>query len=748
MVDLKPYIGAIEKAKQEIGLSDPRTAFLNELINQKYMIQGALVTNQLARVDSPNDKKKGAKSGWYIYREFESDYDEGQIIGSALYGCWKEGLTYKWQSKSDRAMSTKEKLAFYAAREAMKAQHEEEKKKLQHDAAAFAFEYWQECEELKPEHPYLLKKQIQPRKGTRLAKDGRAVIPVVQGDQIISLQFIDDEGGKRFLKGGRTSGGHFKIEGDNSRIYIAEGYATADSIYQATGCTTFAAFSCHNLLDAAMTARQEYGAAVIMLAGEHGNGDKQAIQAADAVGGYAIFTPDQDCSDFNDYHIKHGIDALKKELNGQDKTVYENRKRDKAQKLPMPTGVLLDLYNYYNATSGNEQKGFAMQTALAIASIVTGRAYKTDYNNYTSLYFMCVAKSGTGKEHPKTVIENVLYSANMGHFIGGDGYTSAGAVFSALLDKPRHITVIDELGRYLEAGKDMGKGTSNQREANTKIMESFGRAHGVLRPPTYSTMTLTKDQASTVRNRLVYNPSITIIGMSTPETLFRSLDMGAIKDGFVNRFIISISDAERAIRQHKPPVPVPQRVVDWIENVVARYQGEHIPNEQSEAITLEFTQEAYEEQIKMQEYCIDKANLLDRFGMAELTGRANEIAMRIALLCALSENPMAEKISASHMEWAAKYVRAHLEETIDRLKITVSGSDFERNKKEILADLREREENGITWTDMQKNAPYSQHKQKDLKEILQALKDAELAFDESYQHPQGGRPTMKWYAEK
>jgi hypothetical protein len=122
------------------------------------------------------------------------------------------------------------------------------------------------------------------------------------------------------------------------------------------------------------------------------------------------------------------------------------------------------------------------------------------------------------------------------------------------------------------------------------------------------------------------------------------------------------------------------------------------------------------------------------------------MAMRIALICALSSNPDATEISAEHMRWSIAYVKQLLERTIDKLKMTISHSDFEAQKKEILTDLRSRGAKGITWAKMQKSAPYSAHKPKDLKEIMQALKDAELAGDEPYQT--GGRPTILWKAIK
>lgn len=336
----------------------------------------------------------------------------------------------------------------------------------------------------------------------------------------------------------------------------------------------------------------------------------------------------------------------------------------------------------------------------------------------------------------------------MAHHIAGDGYTSAGAVFSALLKRPKHICVIDEFGRYLEAGIDMKKGNHHQREANTKLMEAIGRCDGIIRPPSYSSMTLKKEAAEAIENRQVHNPGITLLAMTTPVTLFKTLDMGAIHDGFFNRFIVSISDAERSIRKHKQPIDVPDRIIRWVHDILARNDKPHIASEPAAPVVLEFTDEARAAEIEFQQFCIEKANYLERFGMAELTGRSVEMAMRVALVTALARDPKTKEINIEDMEWAIKYIKQSLERTITKLKVSVSHSSYEGQKKEILADLRTRGEQGITWSQMQKTPPYSQHKQKDLRDILQSLKDAHLADEQPYQHQGAGRPTTLWIALK
>jgi phage/plasmid primase-like uncharacterized protein len=743
MVDLRPFKSQIKRAMDAQPCADPRGAFLNLLHQSGYACGNDIALDEIKRIDSPSDKKN-QKSGWYIYREIPQD--DGGVTGIGYFGCWKEGVTHNWQSKLDHLMTTAERLAFHSTREAMRKKIDDERRAINESAAQTAFGIWQGSPSI-IKHGYLTRKGVDVSDGLKMAQDGRLIIPVTANKQIISLQYIAEDGTKRFLKGGKTAGGYYVIEGNGDRIFIAEGYATAKSLAMATGSAAYCAFSCHNMFETALAAKAENPNSLIVIAGDHGNGSKDAKNAAQSMGCEVIFTPDERCKDFNDYHAAYGLDGLAKLFDVDKEQAYEKPKvKAQDNKLPAPTGFIADCYNYYNAVSGIEQKGWALQTALAIGSLVCGRGFKTDYNNFASIYFICVGKSGTGKETPKTVIENVLSASNMQMYIGGDGYTASGAVFSMLLDAPKHITVIDEFGRYLEAGKE-GNGTHNQREANTTIMEAFSRCHSVIRPKAYSSMTAGKEAKAALKNRHVYNPAITLLGMTTPDTFFNAIDKGAIKDGFINRFIISISDAERQVRRHAPYVPVPERLTDWVHIIQDRYGRAHSASEPAEPITLEFTNEAYEAQIEFQEFCIEQANALERFGMAEITGRSNEIAMRLSLICALSDNPNAEIIELRHMNWAIEYVKFYLLKIIKPFKMKMSGSDFEAQKKAVLSALRDAGAEGVTWRDMMKNEPFSALKPADLKSILSALKDAELAANEPHT-TKTGKVTELWIALK
>lgn len=759
MVDLTQFKEGIDAARAARAhmCADPRQAFMDILRAEGMTPPRSIVLGRIDRIDGAEDKR-GKKSAWYSYNEIETD---NGIIGVGSYGDWKTNINQSWVSTSEHKMNTQDRLKYHAQREAIKAQRDEEERQRHNDAATRAFTIWSEAQAASDGHPYLKSKGVRSATGIKVGNDGNLIIPMAVNNEIVSLQFIKPDGdfivggspigNKKFLFGGRRKGAWFKIEGENNEIYVTEGYSTGASVFEATKNTVYIAFNAGNIYETASFAKNQHPEARIIIAGdddfetEANAGRTKAEQAAQGLNIDCVFPVG--VVDFNDMHQEQGIQSVISVLKPKGGEAYEAKPKKKYE-LNRQTGVLGDLFDYYNATSGNKQHGFATQCALGIASTILGRRYKTSLNNWSNLYLLNVGKSATGKEHAKSVSERVFFQSGQSHLVGGDGYTSAGAVFSTLLRKPCHFISVDEFGRYLEAARNGGKGNLHQREANTKLMEAISRTNDVMRPPNYSSMTLKKVDAKAVEDRFVHNPCITALAMTTPSTLYETLDMSAVKDGFINRFIINISDTQRSPRRHVPSLPVPDSIINWIRAVIERNEYLMTATEEASPVVLDFSSEAKKEIQRFDIECIGIMNEMEQYGMAELAGRTCEMSMKVSLIVALSRDPHATIINKNDIEWSINYVRSCLSKTISELKITMSHSEYEANKKEVLADLRKRGAKGITKSDMNKKPPYSKYKSADLKDILEALKEAELAIDELLTPTGRGRPSIKWTALK
>ena len=254
----------------------------------------------------------------------------GGDIGFGLIGCWKRDVNEKWCSREPKSITERDRSAI----EKLRQEQRDEDARAAAEAARKAKWIWGEAKAPSPEHPYLVAKGIGPR-GLKEYKD-LLVVPVYREGSMVSLQFIAADGGKRFLSGGNIEGGYASISGaaaSRGKIVIAEGYATAASLFEATGVPVVVAFNAGNLLPVARAIRAKYPAAEITIAGDNDQwtvvrgkpvnvGMVRARAAADAVGGRVAmpeFSHDdpEKPTDWNDYFARHGLDATRAAFGGE-----------------------------------------------------------------------------------------------------------------------------------------------------------------------------------------------------------------------------------------------------------------------------------------------------------------------------------------------------------------------------------------------------------------------------------------------
>ena len=180
---------------------------------------------RLHRFDVEGDRK-GSRNGYYTL------HLDGRPAGA--FGCWKRGIKETWKANG-APLSDFDLAKLMREIEAERKRREQKQAKRQKEAAEDAAELWGGYEPAPADHPYLVRKQIQPH-GARIDGQGRLVLAVADADgKIWSLQTIDADGGKLFMPGGRKRGCMFLIGEPGDRIVIAEGFATGASIHEATG---------------------------------------------------------------------------------------------------------------------------------------------------------------------------------------------------------------------------------------------------------------------------------------------------------------------------------------------------------------------------------------------------------------------------------------------------------------------------------------------------------------------------------
>ena len=288
--------------------------------------------------------KRGDDAGWYILH--------GDGIPTGTFGDWRTGVKQTWRADIGREFTPAEEAAHRAKVEAMRRERDAEEDQRLDDAKGKALDIWSKARPAPDDYPYLTQKHVKAH-GARLHNDA-LIIPIRDGSELHSLQFIDANGAKRFLTGGRVAGCYFSIGNPKgtAALCIAEGYATAATIFETTNYPVAAAFNCGNLEAVARALHAKFSDSTLILCADddaaiEGNpGLTKARAAALAVGG-KLAIPDfgdgrpPGASDFNDMATICGAEAVKHAIDGASEVNQEgdSQRPDWPEPLPLVTKV-------------------------------------------------------------------------------------------------------------------------------------------------------------------------------------------------------------------------------------------------------------------------------------------------------------------------------------------------------------------------------------------------------------------------
>jgi phage/plasmid primase-like uncharacterized protein/KaiC/GvpD/RAD55 family RecA-like ATPase len=238
------------------------------------------------------------KPGWYLVF--------GDGIPAGRFGCWRLGMEQTFRADVGRKLTEFEEMAHARRINESKVLREAAQERQNQIASETVEKIWLSGGAAHPDHPYLKRKGIQTH-GVRITGDGRLMVPLYDQDGSLStLQYIDEDGGKLYHPGGK-SGGKFWMIGsldEPGTLYVAEGFATAATIYETTNRPCIVAYSASSLVPVTASLREMYGATqdIVIVADhdKHGVGQRYADQASAKYGARVVMPPIEGM-DANDY---------------------------------------------------------------------------------------------------------------------------------------------------------------------------------------------------------------------------------------------------------------------------------------------------------------------------------------------------------------------------------------------------------------------------------------------------------------
>lgn len=280
-----------------------------------------------------------SQKGWFKLFTIHLDDGRPALVGS--FGWWVGAgeVIHKIKLNVDGKAHKMDPAQREAVRIRMAAERKSQEAAAQRKAdecARRADRAWRaECKEgSRDQSEYLKRKQIEAH-GGRFLPGGKFCIPLQDTERrTFGLQVIYDQKhngrDKSFWPAGLAKKGHFFLLGGipDRLLLVAEGFATAASIQQATGLPVAVAFDAGNLLPVVKSLRGKYKRARILICADDdyltdGNpGVTYARNAAMAVEGEVVFpvfaddrpTDTKGPTDFNDLHLLEGQHVVARQI--------------------------------------------------------------------------------------------------------------------------------------------------------------------------------------------------------------------------------------------------------------------------------------------------------------------------------------------------------------------------------------------------------------------------------------------------
>lgn len=382
--------------------------------------------------------------------------------------------------------------------------------------------------------------------------------------------------------------------------------------------------------------------------------------------------------------------------------------------------------------------------ALALASVVTGRVYRSTSANWPSMMMIVSGASGIGKNYIKVGIERILMHAGLTNLIAGDFYTHQSAIYWALHRAPCHICISDEFGEnFLEARR---QNNANKLTVFKSFKKAYSDADHMFKAESYALGGLSAKQREEREMPPIINPALTLLGLTTPMQLFSEIKTSHIESGLINRFVIvNVEIGWQANGKRTSDMP-PKVLLDAVKRVrriddVLR----HTPFDLAPSpVIVQIDKEAETLFDEFKTYQDAASAELEAISMDAMPRRWRENAMRLATAIAPWKNHETPIIDAEIAQYAIDYVEHWGHSTIAKLKQLMGENDYQMQLRAVLEFIRSRPD-GVTDSKLAER--FESIKRRDLNEIKLALADSgRIEKRKSETTSKGGRPSERWFA--
>lgn len=322
-------------------------------------------------------------------------------------------------------------------------------------------------------------------------------------------------------------------------------------------------------------------------------------------------------------------------------------------------GFINELANFTYSTSHRPNRPTAFAGALAMMAHLAGRKFTDNRGTRPNLYVVALADSGGGKEASRKTNKNL--SMELETFTVGNEFASGPGIEDALLKDPAYLFQLDEFDTLLNELKEKSGLSEGMMKYILTFFSESGSFHAMRRK------VLTERERELLANGVRQNPggqvirfpSLSLYATAVPEHFYGALSLRALTNGLLARTLIFESGFREERGKGPYELPFPASVLQTAQMLSMREKDQNWLLKPTVTVVPD-ADDVFEamEAIRAEEDRLYKASERAKDGAGKAVwARGVELAGKLALLYAISENPTMPKVTARGVLWAWKLVQ-------------------------------------------------------------------------------------------
>lgn len=404
-------------------------------------------------------------------------------------------------------------------------------------------------------------------------------------------------------------------------------------------------------------------------------------------------------------------------------------------------GLLQSISSWITDTAIIPVPELSLTAAIALIAGIFGEKALGPTRSGVNLFLTTVMGVASGKGHaPKSIIHLATAAGRPGAVTNGDP-TSYAAIERMLRKNSSTVVVMDEFGVTLQ---DVNNKRSNGASASIRkfLLAIYDQADSFFHGRQYASSE-TKGDDSPIKG-----PALTVLGMTTPSTLYAGLSEDSLGDGFLSRFVFIEGQGPDVItppslnREAKLPKSLKQELEDAFNSFPA---SENPLGINKFSVPFEGGEGGAGYAIWADIFRWQNAKAWsDR--EHHVNGRAAENTIRLATLRAISRDPRDPAVTADDVRWGWAIVYRSIQIVTEGVDRHMSGSSTEALRKAIIRALEKAPDGQLPWSYLLQREGVSSSRKDDVAEAIQWLIETDKVVDLTGKSKPGPRCRFKLVA--